>query len=410
MVRCYNLIHALCLVVTTIFVLSARLNAFCDIRTSSTEYPFAATVERTTGRLGDQLIMYTKQKWFCWKYGGQLLHVPFPQSSLFALDGEEEHYNARHHTEIYKKHDPAIDSVPRIGPDLLHPPLYTLGFVFHDNVMAYDCFNNAEFRGIVRSALKPTIFVNEIELSEDVVTVALHVRKGGDYDGKLLSNQFFVSPPYAVAPEYYFQKFPCPIGKPSSYIDENWPLRFLPDQFYIDQLSILASTMSNATLHVYLFTDASDPDQLVEAYKQQLKNHSNLIITTVSAGEHERIEQHTSGDMVIDYRNDDEYNAQLLAELFCMSRCDILIRGSSGVSLMAEIIGHHSLVVTPAHYHWSEKTLIMDTVIIRGANNELVEDYGENLLGYNAHLSEKFLWRVKNRWGKSNKTLFQGND
>lgn len=360
-------------------------DVFCDRRRPSDErrYPFALIVERTPGRLGDQLIMYTKQKWACWKYGGKLLHVTFPQSSLFVLDKKEERYKPRYHSGIYKKHSGVLNGVSHLTLNTPTPRLYTLGFSFHDDTMIYDLFNNTEFRDVIRTSLEPTVPVPVIALPTNGVTVALHVRKGGSYDGKLLSNQFFVSPPYVLASDDFFQKIPCPVGKPSSFIDENWPLRFLPDQFYVDQISILAAMLPHETIYVHLFTDASNPESLIVEYKRELKQYSNVIITTPSEGEHERLEQYASGGMIIDYRNDEEYNIQLLSELFCMARCDVLIRGSSGVSLMAEILGNHLLVVTPAKYHWNDKTLIMDTLTVRGADKKLVKNYSESLLMHN---------------------------
>lgn len=349
--------------------------------------PFALITKRTSGRLGDQLLMYVKQKWVCWKYGGKLLHVPFPQSSLFALHNHEEHYSAQHHDKAYKKRNGLVQSTSDIKCD---GSLYTLGFWFHDAEMVRDCFKDTEFRNVVRKALEPTIAIPLITLPNDGLTVALHVRKGEGYDGTLLSAQRFVSPPYTCVDENFVLSFPCPVAKHASHIDEKWPLRFPPDQFYIDQLLILASMFPHTMIYVYLFTDVVNPQSLAEKYQKELKDCTNLIIRTPSIGGHTALGQYSSAGMTIDYRNDEEYNTQLLSELFCMARCDVLIRGLSGLSLLAEIVGDHSVVVTPARYHWESKTLIMDTIIVRGADQEWVKDYRMYLEAYNVQKSSHY--------------------
>lgn len=338
-------------------------------------HTFALTIHRPGGRLGDQLVAYTKQKWFCWKYGGKLLHVPFPQASLFKLNDLEEHYIPLYHDQLYKKHSVNVTSEAQVEHDALHPSLYRLCFLFHDECMVKDCLTNLEFRDILRSALAFTVPVEAIPLVYDDISVALHVRKGEGYDGTLLSEQLFLSPPYTCADENFFLGFPFIAEAEYPHIDQTWPLRFPPDQFYLDQLITLAQTVPHKKIHVYLFTDALDPKGLADYYAEKLAYYSNITISTPSVGEHKPINRHAVAGMVIDYRNDNQYNTQLLSELWCMAQCDILIRPSSGVSLIAEIIGDHHMVITPVKYYWDKKKLVMDMLSIRGKDRELVENY-----------------------------------
>lgn len=387
MIKYYNNVECKLLLVFMVQLFIVSLDVCCAPRVRRTEQikrrdgrpSFALITQRTSGRLGDQLLMYVKQKWVCWKYGGKLLHLPFPQSSLFALHDKEEHYNAYYHNKEYKPCSGLVLTMQGINLD---NSLYTLGFFFHDARMVRDCFRNTEFKNVLREALEPTIAVPLVPLSSDGITVALHVRKGEAFDGKLLSDQFFISPPYACADENFILPFPCPVAKHSLYIDEIWPLRFLPDQFYIDQLCILASMFPTDPIRVYLFTDAINPQDLAKKYQKELKDYTNMVITTPSVGGHEVLGSYTSAGVPISYRNDEEYNTQLLSELFCMARCNVLIRGLSGVSLLAEILGDHALVVTPAKYYWKDKKLITHTVIVRGANKKLVRSYSSELVAY----------------------------
>jgi hypothetical protein len=277
------------------------------------------------GRLGDQLLVYIKAKWFAHYYNGDFsltLFDGFEHFDFFLreqqidvsakrrilLDDESPLlHNAGHDTSVYLAH--------------LHTKS-SLWEHWYDHTTWHRCIDDQTFRSQLRKLFKPTYAVPLIPLPTDCISVALHVRKGGGFDKPTLS-------PTIVNPlsddERYMQ-----------YADQAAPLKFAPDSFYIAALRTLSDIFDNAPLYVYLFTDDQNPSAIVDAY------------TKILAMPHIRFDFRDSENGPDEHVVDDMIN---------MSRFDCLIRSESSFSKIADIIGNHKLILFPHAHRWHQGVL-----------------------------------------------------
>ncbi|MDR3646738.1 MAG: hypothetical protein P4L22_04305 [Candidatus Babeliales bacterium] len=210
---------------------------------------------------------------------------------------------------------------------------------------------DAEFKKLIEP-------IKDIELpvqQENIISCALHVRKGGGFDLPLLSQDglqskidtsFIPIDAQVLAQEVLsrsaitrmFNK----LFKIDRYIDLRWPLKFPPDRFYVDQIKYVAQLFKDKKLKIYLFTDDQNPEKIVKKYKKYL---NNLNIEFV-------------------YRKENNtHDSNILYDFLTMAKCDCLIRPESTYSVMAEKIGNFKLVLYPAHAIWVSKSqLAIDEV------------------------------------------------
>ena len=122
------------------------------------------------------------------------------------------------------------------------------------------------FEKIIKEMLAPLITIDPLPRPPSVITVALHVRKGGGSDKPLASQQEYTlketqtkgiylrknNPPGShidifpikwPAGIMYIDAVKKYIAKKNSFSDYIWPIKFPPDQYYIDQLKELAGML-----------------------------------------------------------------------------------------------------------------------------------------------------------------------
>jgi hypothetical protein len=188
-----------------------------------------------------------------------------------------------------------------------------------------------EFMHTLKTCIAPCNPLPLLDLPTDKITVALHVRKGGGYDAPLASEQIFDKNTYP-------QRRNTRIDEPADVI---WPLKFPPDQYYIDQIKHLHEMVSGAPLYIYIFTDDPNPADIARRYARELQ------IDTIT----------------FDYRPaGNKHNANVLEDFFNIARFDCLIRSGSNFAQMAQLIGDHKIVIYPKNAHWKRGRLIVHDV------------------------------------------------
>ncbi|HTM06551.1 MAG TPA: hypothetical protein VL201_04885 [Patescibacteria group bacterium] len=292
------------------------------------------------GRFGDQLLAYAKAQYIANLYHIPLLYTPFKHAELIELHYAQlpyaEYYKNSFLQEIVINRESCINRSDKnflytVNLSTKHKDITNL-----DSIALY-VLQNKKYGQKIKKMLTPHVPLHIIDWPKDCITVALHVRKPSGYDTSLTSKQFYDINVYKNLQPTLIEK------KGTMPSDKRYPHKFPPDQYYIDQIHLLATLFPEKKLYVYLFTDYHDPQELVELYKPHI--HGDHITLTCHAKEQQQYTRFI----------DDYYN---------MSQTDCLIRASSNFSRAAQLIGDHKIVIYPKSTHWYGDAVIVEEVWI----------------------------------------------
>ncbi len=298
------------------------------------------------GRLGDKLMMYVKAKWVAHICNLPFYYKAFPHSDQFAMHDIDIHYSA-----TIAKQYPTKQTLREINSPIKQSiisegnTLYIIHYYFHlpewgaiqkgydsQEIMCWpEVINDQLFRDKLRATIKPRNTIKLVDVPKNKISVALHVRRGGGFDHPLLSIQLYDIDNLNQ----------CDIVPPAVYADKYWPLKFLPDQYYIDQLIRLSKMYDDAPMHVHLFTDHTDPEAILERYKQQVQKANITYSCRVK---------------------DNHHTQNLLVDIFSMVQFDCMIRNGSNYPQIAQLLGNHKIVIYPLSCEWVGNTMIVNKV------------------------------------------------
>lgn len=288
----------------------------------------ALTFEPGQDRFGDQAMTYIRAKKLSQKYGLPFFVPRFMYSDQLALSTHEYMYHQKE--DLLFSHQ----AVLKKAPQSLRYKLNTLFIVPFDievpewrsfDDMYYECINDQQFIHELKQMIKPIEPIETIHFPENIyATIAVHVRKGGGFDPPLLTETDTLHKNYSKI-----------------YADKIWPTKFPPDEFYIEQIRYISSLLSDRPLYVHIFTDDKNPQSITEKYKSVL-NKKNIIYGC---------------------RNENnQFDMHVIEDLIHMAQFDYLIRPQSSYSRVAQLIGDHRLILSPAHAYWKRGKLIIDKI------------------------------------------------
>jgi len=315
-----------------------------NTNTATSAITYKLNLGRHGGRLGDCLINYIKAKWISYSNNIPLYCPKFKYSEKLMLSKIEKRYNKKMDKQYkkrvvmpngktiirdsqycFKKHKEAIFN-NKIEKDK--------NFLYVSNYYANITINwdDKNFIKELKKTIAPVKPIKKPEIPKNMISVALHVRKGGGYDPPLLSKK----------------TLPL-LSKKILYADQKWPLKFPPDNYYIAQIKKLHEILDKQPLYIYIFTDDQNPQKIAEEYKNALK------IENITFAWREKNNAH---------------NKNVIQDLFEMTYYDCLIRALSNFGAIADIVGNFHIVIHPeGSYHWEGDKLIIDKVKIRINNN-----------------------------------------
>lgn len=316
-----------------------------------------AVTARGGGLFGDKLLLYAKAKWFSFAYNIPFVYKPFMYSEKLALhsieiskkdksinhklfttkdipplhcflelssdntlyqiglssaDPQWQEYAAKIQEDEYVLHDIDVHNVRTMmrfdavnDPSCIDEQLYIVPEEFYFNHLYYASRDNKDFLLELRKAISPAKKINLIPLPQGVITVALHMRMGGEF-------------------EQFKKLFPQEIST-----------RVPEESYYIEQLSRLSVTLGDKPLFVYIFTNHKKPQVLLEKVKKAV-NKKNIEFTA---------------------RDSSSSSLHLLEDLFSMARFDCLIRPNSAFSQIAQLIGDHKIIIYPRAGFWNKENL-----------------------------------------------------
>ncbi len=312
------------------------------------------------GRLGDKLLMYVKAKWIAYTYNLPFYYKPFKYSDQLQMHEKDlrwsDEYAARYEiiddpckstgTENPKNRSVDVDNFIQPFSSKLHViSYYFQPEAWGSHQATYDSlevgewkglYDDETFRNMLKETIKPRFPIHEIPLPKDRLTVALHVRKGGGFDGEILSLQLYTDKKGGDC-------LPCCcIALPSIYTDVGYSLKFPPDQFYVEQIRYISSMYEDMPLYVHLFTDDRDPQSLIDRYAKAV-GKSNISYGCRHVGNH--------------------HDENVVDDLFNMVRFDCLIRSGSNFPQVAQLIGNYKIILYPKNVEWRSILHVYDVGI-----------------------------------------------
>lgn len=281
----------------------------------------AVTYELSPGRFGDNLLSYIHAKWISYKYKLPLLYKPFIYSDHLKLHEIEQRYTSSSSFSKIITLGKKVSVNPEETGSLLYfvPYFPQSKWELHCAVSfkgtPWDYFeidwNDKGFIEKLREVIVPRNPIAPLNVPQDRITVAIHVRRGGNHD----------------TPDVP----PC------------FPLKFLPNEFYIEQIKELYALLHGKPLYVYLFTDDNNPAAIITSFKQNILG-LNIQFDCRAEG------------------NSD--TTHVIEDFFAMQQFDCLIHSESNFSLIMSKIGNYLVSIFPDEYHKENGNVIYDHISV----------------------------------------------
>ncbi len=273
------------------------------------------TYSLSGGRLGDNLLAYLHARWFAFKYNIPLYYIPFPYSDQFLLSELDQPLNSAFHFKntIHIASDSNELAVPNSSLFIL--PYYAEYRFEYDRTRFYWLpffqidWQDPAFRAEVKRCLTPKAPIATINLPKDRITVGVHIRKGGGFDG---ANSF-----------------------------KRYPLKFPFDNYYIQQIKRIAQIFHDKPLYIYILTDDFDPARLARRYAIAINNR-NI---------HFGYRKGNNGPTI-----------NVLEDFFLIPKFDCLVISQSNFSVVASKLADYAVTITPLHATFVGDRPVIDEV------------------------------------------------
>ncbi len=288
----------------------------------------AVTYTLSGGRLGDNLVAYAHAKWVSYRYGIPILYRPFHMSNLFVFDDVEmiwteeveKKFNIRVEFKQSNKIDEFIqkvfffDKVLYIIPYFPESRWELVANAHRSPYFPYFAtdWKDPGFRALLKRLIAPKTPVAPMILPQNKITVALHLRKGGGYDDANAALGF--------------------------------PLKFPPDEFYMEQLRNLYYKLNEQPLYVHLFTDEQDPGAIEVIY------------------------QNAFSDLNIEFgcrKKGNRWDANVVEDLFALTQFDCAIHGESNFPTVASFLADYEVEIVPKTFYIEDEAVHIDEVVVK---------------------------------------------
>jgi hypothetical protein len=250
----------------------------------------AITWEPNGGRFGDNLLSYSKAKWLSYTFNIPLLYLPFKYSDLLVLHQQEQMYTPES-TQLFS----TVKYLPIRSKIQLLPQNNTL-YISHWQTKISIDWNDPIFIEKLKNNITPFYPIEKTIIPDNCISIAAHIRTGGGFAADTEQER------------------------------ERCPLRFAPDEFFIDQIARIADMFPQENLYVYIFTDHQNPLTLKTKFEKALNNPR----------------------ITFDCRTkNNSHNANVLEDFFSMMDFDCLIRPGSHYSRFVQRLGNNKLIIYP---------------------------------------------------------------
>jgi hypothetical protein len=312
------------------------LMVLCGNTLSFTNAPRAAVTYKLNngGRLGNQFLCYMHAKWVAYHFDIPLLYVPFSYSDQLVMHDIEQHFVQR---EVGRRFNRVV-TLQRGGIltiDRDSPTLYVIPY-FPECVFEVESFNSsacyfkvpwddAGFKEELQKCIRPKRQLSLLQKLSDGIAVGVHVRKScNGIDGNLSHD------------------FPQGLNTPNMvFMDASFPFSFVPDGYYLEQITRLTYLFPRQKLYVYIISDDSNVDKIIQKYRQIITSPQVEFICRAAGNGHD---------------------SNVLEDFFFLAQCDCLIRSESTFAATASKLGDYLVHTFPKHHRWDNGHLVMDEV------------------------------------------------
>jgi hypothetical protein len=286
--------------------------ALCEGGSSSEACNSAITWEPNGGRFGDNLLSYSRAKWLSYQFNIPVLYLPFKYSDQLMLHEQELMYTP----EQMEQFDDIV-RIPSIKRYQLLSDNNTL-YISHWNAdVTIDWFDQPFIEDLKKN-IYPRQPLEKVIIPENCLSVAVHVRNGG---GFVVDTQ---------------------------QEKERCPLRFVPDEFFIEQIERIMNMFPDQNIYVHIFTDHLEPIVLKRKFEKAINN------PRVAFGCREQ---------------DNFHSANVLEDFFSMMDFDCLIRPGSHYSRFVQRLGNNKVVIYPESFKTINGKKIINVINIKKRKN-----------------------------------------
>ncbi len=270
--------------------------------------PSAITYKLNGGRFGDNLVSYCKAKLLSLLFDVPLLYMPFPYSDELMIHHNEKMYTQEQHKQFY-----ATVQLIKKPPYILSKNNNTLYISRWKTEITID-WSDQNFLEEIKKNIAPINELEKVIIPEDCISVAAHVRNGGSFAADTAQEK------------------------------ERCPLRFVPEEFFIDQIQRITEMFPEGNIYVYIFTDHAKPKKLMKKFKNALNNPRITFDCRIEGNSHKD---------------------NVLEDFFSMMDFDCLIRPGSHYSRFVQRLGNNKVVIFPESVKEINGKKVIDTIKIK---------------------------------------------
>lgn len=308
----------------TQYLLSLLLIYSCQLLNSKQLY---VEPGYTNGRFGDHLVAFAHALYFAHKHGCHLISKPFQYSDQLKLHKvtttanlafikQYQRKTRTSHSKIYKNNPSVnrkitlerleqLDLAQLKSNTLIEVPYFPEVIIEHalsSTKLPYFIIDweDPAFKEQLKLLIKPNKALQLIKPLPHKISIAVHVRNGGNYDD---------------------------VANLQSNLVGLYKLPFI--EYYINQIKIASELLGHRPIYIFIFTDALNPQQLTA----EIAAAVNLP----------NIEFDCRKNLNSDTNN-------VLEDFFSMQAFDALIRPASNFSLMAEKLSNYTFVIYPGAF------------------------------------------------------------
>lgn len=282
------------------------------------------------GRLGDNLFAYCEARWLSYIHNLDFYYRPFPYSDKLALSKAHPHFDSND-----KKTQQFIGYIKDLNLQV-DDWLYITAPLILDSTIGWD---DPGYHELLKNEICLIDPLPKIEIPENYLSIALHIRRGGGWDLQLAQEDAIVTAGYSPQnPEEYS----------SLFADKEYPTRFPPDTYYIRALEYMAQLFPERLIYAYIFTDDPNPELIISKYRERINNPRITFDCRKSQNEDEAKKALAS-----------YLGLNVLEDFFGMMQFDCIIRAASNFSDLAARIAQPQFEIRPSEYVWEGNKLII---------------------------------------------------
>jgi hypothetical protein len=356
--------------VAIFFWMLCEISIFANFPQQKTRHAITYRLE-SWRRLGDTILTYTKAKLLAYTYNLDFFYKSFPYSDQFILHETEKQLTLAMEQKFSKTIEVLTlqDLEDNLASD--QPILFECQFLTQTPWPYIFSREHPDFEKQLKEMLTPVTSLPSLPKPPAVVSVAVHVRKGGGFDHPLGSLQEYQDNEsitgfhlkknniagsctdiwplkWNPGPRYIesVKKF---VQRKTQFSDYIWPTKFPSDQYYIDHIKKLAEMLPGKNLLIYLFTDDPNPQAIMQRYSKALEDYPRIIFSF--------------------REQENRHNKNVLDDLFAIAQCDCIISANSSFAFAAHLLGNHSIIMFPIHAITLPDKIIMNKVAVATLEN-----------------------------------------